>query len=241
MMKKTIKLMTVAMILLAFLLGGCTQSAAVAPQNLATISVDASSYMEVLPDQGEVYVTVLTRGDTAQVQTDNAVLADEVIAAIVAAGVDKEDIETSSIDFYPTYIYDENTRKNDIDGYEARHRLSVTIKNLDIVGKVIDEAVAAGAQYIEGVNFTVSDEKREEYKKTLIEEAVAKAKVKADAAASASGESIDGVQTLSVSDYGGQPYYRADAVKGIGGAEETQVLPGEVRVEISVHIAYRLK
>jgi hypothetical protein len=240
-MKKTIKIMTVAMILLAFLLGGCTQTAAVAPQNLATIMVDASSYMEVLPDQGEIYVTVLTRGDTDQVQGDNAVLADEVIAAIVAAGVSKEDIETSSIDFYPTYTYDKDTYKSEIDGYEARHRLSVTIMDLDIVGKVIDEAVAAGAEYVDGVNFTVSEEKKEEYKKTLIEEAVAKAKVKADAAAGASGESIDGVQTLSVSDYNPQPYYRADAVIGKGGAEETPVLPGEVRVEISVHIAYRLK
>jgi hypothetical protein len=240
-MKKTIKIMTVAMILLAFLLGGCTQSAAVAPQNLATISVDASSYIEVIPDQGEVYVTVLTRGDTAQVQADNAVLANQVITAIMAVGVPKEDIETSSIDFYPTYIYDEKTYKSEIDGYEARHRLKVTIKDLDIVGKVIDEAVVAGAEYVDVVNFTVSDEKREEYKKTLIEEAVAKAKVKADAAASASGESIDGVQNLSISDYGGQPYYRADAIKGSGDTEGTQVLPGEVRIEISVHIAYRLK
>lgn len=243
MMKKKITIMLMSLVLLATILGGCSQKAMVESQNPATISVSASSYKDVLPDQAEIYVTIVSRGETAQVQKDNATLSNKVIDAIIATGVDKTDIETESIDFRPNYVYNQETYKSDIDGYEATHRLNITIMDLDIVGQVIDEAVAAGAEMIDNVSFTISDDKKEEYKTALIEEAVTNARTKAEAAATASGENIDGIQTLNVSDDGGTPYYRADIMMEAAAEEAAtyEVLPSEVRVNVSVQVSYRLK
>ncbi|QRN85960.1 SIMPL domain-containing protein [Clostridia bacterium] len=243
MMKKKITIMAMVLLLFTLVLGGCSQQAMLEAQNPATISVSANSFMDVLPDQAEIYVSIASRGETEQVQKDNAALSDKVIEAIVDAGVDKTDIETVSIDFRPNYVYNKETYKSEIDGYEAIHRLKITIMDLELVGQVIDDAVVAGAEMIDNVSFTISDDKKEEYKNALIEEAVASTRTKADAAAAASGESIDGIQTLNVSDDNGTPYYRADYMMeaDVASDESYEILPGEVRVNVSVQASYRLK
>ncbi len=237
-MKK--RIMLTGILLLVMLLVGC-QTAGIS-ENVPTISVDAQATTQESPDEGEIYVTVLTRGEDASVQNENALKTDEVIAAMVAAGVDKLDIETTSIDFYPTYRYDQDTYENTVDGYEARHHLTVLVKELSKVGVVMDEAVAAGAEFVDGVNYKISDARRDELKEALIEEAVTKARAKAEAAAKASGETIDGVQHLTVTDFQNQPfYYAAEEVKGMGDAAATEVLPADVEVQINVTVSYRLR
>lgn len=242
-MKHTIRILavlTAASILLVA--SACTGNAPAGDSDVATITAEGSAFREVMPDEGEIYVTVLTRGETAEVQQLNATRTEDVIAALLDAGVLEENIETASIDFHPTYRYDEMRGENEVTGYEARHYLSVTLQDLDRAGEAIDAAVSAGAQQVDGVHFKLSEQTREGYKAELIAEAVQLAKAKADAAARASEEEIDGVQNLFVNDYNDRPVYYAEAIKGMGEAPaSTEVMPGDVRIEVSVNVSYRLK
>jgi uncharacterized protein YggE len=111
------------------------------------------------------------------------------------------------------------------------------VRDVNQLGDVLDKAVAAGANNIYGVNFSVDD--------TAKLEADARAKAVADAKARAQElAQLNGVQlgeVLTVSEVIGGPAYPMDfGAKGIGGGG-TPVQPGELEVSMSIQITYAAK
>ena len=76
-----------------------------------------------------------------------------VIDALVAAGVEEKDIQTSS--YYVTVVqnYDSNGNPSEVTNFQVQNLVNVVVRNIDNVGPVLDGAVAAGANTVYGVNF----------------------------------------------------------------------------------------
>lgn len=121
---------------------------------------------------------------------------------------------------------------NDTRSYVARQSFRIAVNDTDAAGRVIDLAVGNGATEVDGVEFTLSDERRREVRGTAIDRAVSDARSQAEAVASSTGLSVGDVRSVSVGG-GGFVGVRGDAAGG-----GTVIEPGPVTVSVSVGITY---
>jgi uncharacterized protein len=111
------------------------------------------------------------------------------------------------------------------------------VRDVNQLGDVLDKAVAAGANNIYGVNFSVEDTSKLEADARA--KAVANAKSRAESLAQLNGVQLG--EVLSVSEViGGSAYPMDYGVKGLGGGG-TPVQPGELEMSLSIQITYAVK
>jgi uncharacterized protein YggE len=114
----------------------------------------------------------------------------KLIAALRGFGISSDSLQTSSVSLSPRM--DDNGET--VVGYSASNSVAVTVKSVDRAGQLVDAAVAAGANQVDGPNLTVSDQAAL-YKKALAE-AVSDAREKARALAAASGLHVGSVTSV---------------------------------------------
>jgi uncharacterized protein YggE len=238
------------------------------PPNLSTLSITSTSTTEVRPDRLSVTVGVETNGTTAQeAVSQNANLTGQVIMALRALGISEDRIGTSSYSVSPIYEYIPPPQpcieiyppppgcetRQEIIGYRASNTVIVT---LDVpffrvttqsvpdvnAGQVIDAAVGAGANRVDGVTFFISPDRQEEIRGTLIGEAIVNARQRADIAAEALQTTITGVASATVNpiDF---PVFSVDLRETSAGAAEsvsapTQILPAQQEVSTTVTVVF---
>lgn len=105
--------------------------------------------------------------------------------------IDAKDIQTSNFSISPTYGND----GRQVTGYRVSNIVTVTIRNLDSAGTLLDQVVQAGANNIYGMSFSVADTQK------LMEQArqaaMADAKARATQLATAGGASVGDVLIIS--------------------------------------------
>ncbi|MDQ3910073.1 MAG: SIMPL domain-containing protein [Thermoproteota archaeon] len=236
--------------------------------NFSTLSVSSTATTEVRPDRLSVTVGVETNGTSAQdAVLRNSNLTAQVIAAVRGLGIDENRIETSSYSVLPIYQYIQPLQpcieiyppppgcdtRQEIIGYRATNTVTVT---LDIpflrmvapptpnvgAGQVIDAAVRAGANRVDGILFFISPDRQEEIRNTLIGDAIANARQRANLAAEALGMAVAGVESATINpiDF---PVFRIDLqeASAAGAASvpaPTQILPGQQEVSTTVSVVF---
>ena len=108
-----------------------------------------------------------TAGTVAEARGEAASAMDAIVAALKAQGVEDRDIQTRFFNISPRYEYQEvleegfRRGKQVLVGYVVNNSASVKIRDLDSVGRVIDEVADAGGDVtrINGISFTVDDTK----------------------------------------------------------------------------------
>ena len=113
--------------------------------------------------------------------------------ALLGNGVAEENINTDYMSIYAIYDYNEDVEK--VQAYNASTTLAVKVTDMDSVGKLIDEAFAAGANTLNGISFSASD--TDEARDESLKAAVGEARAKAEVLAEASGLKITGIETIS--------------------------------------------
>ncbi len=209
-----------------------------------TVSASGDYQKAVPPDQVVVYVLVQTKdnvsADTAK--SENARISDNVMTALIKAGLEKKDIETESYSINPEYDWSSGSQK--LIDYVASNTLKVTTKDFTNAGKIVDGAVNAGA-LINNINFELSNEKSNEYKVTALSEASKDAKVKAEAIAAGLGKTLGKLVSVSASDYNYQPYpiyARSDMASGAEAVKvATDINPQNVNIQASATVVYEIK
>ncbi len=128
----------------------------------------------------------------AEAQNDAFTRMQSVIDAIVAQGVAREDIKTRSINISTEYDQQDRTR---IRAYRVSSSVQVQIRNVSTTSQVIDAAVAAGANRVDGISFAVADQTP--FKDQARALAMADARRKADQLASLAGMRVVAVKAIS--------------------------------------------
>lgn len=224
----------------------------------ATISASGSATTKVQPDKVSVTIGVETNGTTAQeASSTNSNLTADVLAALIELGIPEEQISTSNYNVYPIYsqeqpmteptevcimIYPpppECLPKQNIIGYVASSSLAVT---LDVDGEidggeVIDTAIEAGANTVNGVFFFISSERQEEIRDGLIGDAIENARHRADVAATAVGMEVSGVKSINLNDVY-FPIFSSGYDTSLREGAATQLMPGEQEVTMTVSVVY---
>ena len=208
-----------------------------------TITVTGTGETLVSADTAIVSVGVNVRKPTAP-QAQSA--ANEVIAAVraalTAAGFNEEDINTGFINLYGVYDYTKDVEE--IVAYNASSTLAVNVSDMTRVGEVIDLAFSAGANTLDYVTFSVSDQTaaRADSLKAAVADAQAKAAVLAEAAGLGELEVLS-IQEGSVYsfDSGVNNFSRKVAGAGTEMDYATVVQAAKIGVSATVTITFKVK
>ena len=175
----------------------CALSSTVhAAEDMPLITVSGEGIVEVSPDRATISVGVVSREkDPAKVQAENAKIASEIIKSATALGVEKKNIRTGNYSFRAIYHNDQN-RHRIFDGYEVNNTVTITVDDLNLVGKIIDAALSRGANSIESLQFGVRDKSALQAEALKI--AVRDARSKAEVVAAGLGKNIIGVRSVSI-------------------------------------------
>lgn len=203
----------------------------------AGISVTGEAQAAVMPDQAKIRVSVETERSTAKAAQDqNTATSDKVIAALKAAGVDSDDLATTSYQLYEQYDYREGTRTST--GYVASHTIEITVQEISKVGELLSVAVSNGANRVDTVRFTLSEEAEANTRETLLEEAGQAAREKAEAIAEELGVSVGKVLSVNENSYNPPIYYaRAEAYDMVASSAPA-IAPEQVDVQIQLHVVF---
>src|ERR1700722_2780337 len=123
-----------------------------------TIEVDGTGETRTSPDTADLDLAIDTHARTAEeAATSNAALATKVIDALKAKLGDKGKITTGGYSLDPEYDQRPNAKPTII-GYNAQNTVTVSTRALNLVGALIDTAIAAGANRVNSLNFSVKDD-----------------------------------------------------------------------------------
>ncbi len=151
------------------------------PAGGSTITVTGNGTVDSTPNQASFDFGVTTNGATAaQALGRNSAQARSIIDALKKAGIAAADIQTTQVSLWPQTS--SNGRK--ITGYQASNSVNVTAA-LGKSGPLVDAAVGAGANNVDGPNLDTAD-KTALYNQALAR-ALGDAKQKAQAIARAAG------------------------------------------------------
>lgn len=212
--------------------------------NNTTLSVPGSATTKLKPDKVVLGLGVETTNQTADAALNrNSVIMDKVLNALLSVGLKQNETSTSAFSISPNYNYSQG--RNTITGFTATNSLQIDSSSINDTAKWIDTAIAAGANNVNNVVFTLSDKKLEETKNLLIKEAISNARSKADIAASTLGLKVVGVKSASVNEFETsppQPLLAAQPYAATDGAAKTAtpILSGQEQVSTNVSIVYFL-
>jgi uncharacterized protein len=224
---KTIRIAAVALLVLAAaaLAGvGRPDSAGGASAQSEGITVNGVGTVESVPDEAQMSFGVQTDAPTSrEALARNSAQMEGVLAALKAAGIADQDIQTQDVSVWPKY----DTMGEDAGGYTARNSVTVTIHELAKAGAVTEAATRAGANEVSGP--MLSSSRREKLEAQALEAAVDNARKKGEVLAKAAGVGLGRVTAMV--EGGGTPgpvlleAARASADKAVpiqSGQEEVQ-------------------
>ena len=216
------------------------QNAPTTVANDATLlNISAQAEARRVPDVATISAGVVTQavdGNTALRQ--NAEQMARVMAAIQAAGIAERDIQTSGISLNPQYRYVENEAPS-ITGYQATNTVSLKVRDITKLGKVLDSLAAQGANQINGPSFQI-DQPEPVYDEARLA-ALKKAKDRAETYAKALDLKVRRIISISEGGGGGFRPVPMMAMSARGKAEmDTAVSPGETEVSVSLDVVFEL-
>jgi uncharacterized protein YggE len=204
-----------------------------------TIQVSGTGQAQAAPDVAVLSLAIETHAATAaDAAADNGGLAQKVSEALRAKLGDKGKTWTGGYSLYPDY--GDESRPNAkpvITGYRAENTITVQTGALDLVGPLIDAAIAAGANRVNSLDFNLRDDTHA--RNDAIAKAAKDAQAQGQALAAALGLKLGPI--ISATTEGGehpQPLFRAAAM---GMSNATPVQQAEVSVSVTVSLTYQIE
>ncbi len=215
---------------------------------LHVLSVSADSSKEVSPDKVEITFSVVSRGaDPAAIQVENDAKLKRISATISALGIPAENIKTVGYSLDRWNEYNKSSETYEDRGYQLSNSLRVVSYDVTQAGKIVNGAVQNGANGVSGISFSLADATQKRLYNSLLEDAAASAKGKADAMATSAGVKVASLTSMSE----GYSYvapmanydYRSMAMEagaGVAKAPEVSISAGLVKVTASVNAQYEI-
>jgi uncharacterized protein YggE len=195
---------------------------------LDTVTTLGHGVVTAVPDEASISAGVHTQAASASdALAQNAKLMNSVIAALKAAG--GTDLQTQQVSLDP-----QTNDQNQVTGYAADDSVSAKAKIAD-AGALIDAAVGAGANNVDGPNLDVSDQ--DALYRTALGKAVDDARAKAEALAQAGGFGVGPVSSVTEQSAGAPvPVFQTAVAKSNG----TPVEAGTQDVTADVTVTFRI-
>jgi uncharacterized protein len=225
------------------------QTAQVEP-GLVTVTGEAE--VLVVPDE-----VILTLG--VETWDENLVAAkrqnDERVKAILAVaqkyGVEPQYIQTDFISIEPRYK--DNYEKDYLIGYFVRKTIVITLKDISKFEDVLTGALVSGANYVQGINFRITELRK--YRDQARALAIKAAKEKATALSGELGQKVGKTRSIQEDQLGWWSGYSAwwarggsqmtqNVIQETGGGNlnsESTLAPGQITVNAKITVSFELE
>jgi len=204
------------------------------------------------PDLVMLNITVETTAKTvSKARNQAAEVMDDIVKTLQRYSLEDKDIQTQSFSIWPKYEYPEvtirgtKTRRQTLVGYIVNNTARIKIRDLESVGKIIDDVSTAGGDVtrINGIDFTM--ENPDSFMNKLREQAVKDAISKAEQFAVLTGVSVGSL--VYISEMGsGAPVTKnfsesgAFAARSAMEVSSTSIAGGELELTLSIQAVFSI-
>ncbi|HEY5346582.1 MAG TPA: SIMPL domain-containing protein [Rhizomicrobium sp.] len=223
-------------LVLGFLLACLSPGTALAdPASPRTITISGQGEAAGIPDMVRISAGVSVRARTAAeaLRANSAQMA-RIFSALAAMGVPDRAIQTSQFSISPQYT-DGNAGPQRLTGYEVTNQVTVTLNDVSKLGGTLDALVAAGANQMDGIEFSIRDSAAlmTQARQAAAADAIAKAQIYAKAA----GVTLGPILSISESgDEGPRPV----GMMAMRANAPTPVAAGEQKLSAGVTIVWEI-
>jgi hypothetical protein len=211
--------------------------------NPSTVSVTGQGKVSAKPDMATISAGVVTKGGTANAALDeNNNIADTILNLLMEPpySISEMDMQTTSFQVYPEYNYTPMAMvsRQELTGYGVTNTLMVRVRNLDILGELLDVMVQAGSNEIGSVSFGFQNatELTQMAQKNAVQDAQMRAALYADAANVTLGKVISMVEPGAVP-FRGVQNAAFDMAEGAG----VPIASGEQDITATIQMVYEIE
>jgi uncharacterized protein YggE len=164
-----------------------------------------------------------------------------ITAAVKEFGVSTDDIQTQSMSVYQRQesYYDNGVQKSKPGQWDVNNTITITLRDVAKANGLADLLTKSGATNVYGPSFQLDTSKKAE--DTLMADAIADARVKADAMAKASGTSLGVIISVSEGSSSNAIYPIYAKTEGMGGGGGTSLQSGSTSISKTVTVVWSLK
>ena len=230
----------------AVLLLACVVAAAAEDSNgKRYITVTGMADVKAVPDRAIISFGVNSNSKEIEAaKKDNDSKTKQIFEALKQSGIDEKDIQTDRMSIQPRYDY---SGKQVLTGYTVTKNITVLLRSLDKYETVVSGILQAGSNYLNGIEFVVSEKRKyaDEARVLALKAAQEKAKAMAAVLGMDAGKPI-AIEELQAE----QQLYRA-AGKMAANASMNSAMPepesggtlsaGTVKISAGVMVKFELK
>lgn len=249
-MKKSVIACLALLLLSAFVATEVAAQGAISSPPVAQLFVRGEAQLIVPPDQVSVVLGITTESaKTRKAMADNSRKMQALIRELQALGLTEKDYKTQNFRVQPVWSSRPKGAGSEwrsrIIAYRVSNSLLVTTPALKLIGDIIASAAKAGANQVNSVSFSLSNERQ--YRQQAITQAMENAKQDAQTLVMASGDKIKRTLSLNL-DNSSASKVRVEAsskMRTFASAQADIAPPpisgGDITVRASVSVVYELE
>jgi len=124
----------------------------------ATLTIEGSGNVAVLPDQADITVSLEERGwDVADLESRMNGKVDKLIAALLKAGIDKTSIDSAHVRITPVSRYDQATKRQIQEGFELSRTVSINVAEIEKLGAILATVTDQQVNQVSSPRLSFSD------------------------------------------------------------------------------------
>jgi uncharacterized protein len=200
-----------------------------------TIKVSGEHTLFIDPNQATATLGVVTNDKELSIaQQQNNLISSRLLLCLKNSGISEKDIQTITYQVFPQYRYEDGQQI--LTGYEVRQIFQITIKDINKVGMIIDEALKCGANVVESIQFVHSDPGY--YYQNALSTAYKKAFEKAKTLSNVSGQNLNPQPKMINEQQMNLPIPYANVQLLKTADQGAPVQPGQIAVKAAVSVEF---
>lgn len=205
-----------------------------------SLQVTGQAVITGTPDIAFITLGVETKNTLADVASqENADRMAKVFAALKNLGLTDQQLTTSGYNIYSSnqVIARGTEDEKTITNYHVENKIKITTPDLESVGKIVDVAIKAGANKVQGIQFDIKDKHSMQLK--ALNNAVIQAKEKATTMAEAAEITLGGITSMNENFSSYAPMVNTMALRTEAMSHSnTTINPGDVEVTATVSMNF---
>jgi len=229
-------------------------SQSIEPSAFRSFTVSGEGKITAIPDVAQFTFSIITEGgkDIAKLQKENTEKGNKIIGFIKSQGVEDKDIKTQNYNLEPRYQYfncyqpmdgkSKSCPPPEIVGYTIRQTVSIKVRDFFKIGDILAGAIENGANSVSQLSFEIDD--IDKIKNQAREEAIKKAKEKAENIAKAGNFRLGKLLSIEEEGFAPTPYYLKNMEllpMDAGGLPSPTIEPGSQEVTVNIVLKYGIK
>jgi uncharacterized protein YggE len=211
----------------------------IASPAFANITVSGTGKVKYTPDIAWITVTASSDAATAQeAWHKNSEIVEKMFQALKDHGIDEKDFKTAGVHVTPRYDHPKD-KAPVLVGYTVSYDLSVTVRDLKKVGKLLDRLVESGAN--RNMQIAFGKENLDDLLDQARLAAVAQARHKAELYVKGAGGSLGGVTSIVEGNLNPYQTFRYEHLaSAAGGDSALPIAAGQQDLQVTVTVTYTI-